>query len=308
MLLKQDITLLASNLLCPVKMQVEMCTKNRHLENKYICPKEITKKLDQSIDKIIEKTGFTTCNIVKKPVCTNGGNYLGILYEIDIKGKTRDGDQELNLFVKSVIPGENDLQIISVSDIYKTELLTYKEFAKIFEELQEEAKVPIDERFKMVKIYDESNTEMIIMENISKNGFNTGHRMDVVSLQFAEMAIQELAKFHSFAFVIKDKRPDFFEKQVKTRKTPFIICEQWHGFVESMTKTVMNIIDKDVKARVEKFCDGIAEEFGRHYNDETVKRCLCHGDYRPNNILKKIIVCCFYYLRLILLITYIIKL
>ncbi|KAJ8713719.1 hypothetical protein PYW07_014089 [Mythimna separata] len=270
-------------------MQMEMCTKNYELENKYISPKDISHKLDQSIDNIIEKAGFIKYNIEKKSVCTNGGNYLGLLYEIDIKGKTKAGDKELNLFVKSVIPGESDLQIINVSDIYKIELFTYKELAKIFEELQEEAKVPEDERFKMVKSYDASNREVIIMENVSKKGFITGHRMDVVSLKFAEMAMKELAKFHAFSFVLKKTHPDFFENHIKTIKMPYHCGEQFHEFVDSITKIAMNNINEDVKARVEKFCEGIANKFERHYNDDKVKHCLCHGDYRPNNILMKIV-------------------
>ena len=303
-LLKQDTTLLASIQYCPVKMQVEICTENYQLGNKYICPKEISNKLDRSIDKIIEKTGFTKCNIEKKPVCTNGGNYLGLLYEIDIKGKTKDGDKELNIFVKSVIPGESDLQIISIENVYKTELFIYKELSKIFEELQDEAKIPIGERFKMVKSYDESGTEMIIMENVSKQGFTTGHRMDVPSLKFAEMAIEELAKFHAFAFVLKEKRPEFFEKQIKTRKNPYNTGKQWREFVQSMTKIAMNNISEDIKGRMEKFSEGIAEKFGKYYDDEATKRCLCHGDYRPNNILIKMIVSSVYYYYLINLIVY----
>ncbi|KAJ8715889.1 hypothetical protein PYW08_013174 [Mythimna loreyi] len=269
-------------------MQVEMCTKTYELEKKYICPKDISNKLDQSIENIAEKTGFTKYNIEKKSISTNGGNYLGLLYEINIKGKTKAGDQELNLFVKSVIPVESDLQVISVSDVYKTELFAYKELAKIFEDLQEEAKVPNDERFKMVKSYSESNTETIIMENVSKKGFVTGHRMDVVSLKFAEIAIKELAKFHAFSFVLKEKRPGFFEKHVKTMKTPYNCGEQFHEFVDSMSKIVINNISEEVKARVQKFCEGMADEFERHINDDKVKHCLCHGDYRPNNILMKI--------------------
>ncbi|KAJ8715890.1 hypothetical protein PYW08_013175 [Mythimna loreyi] len=270
-------------------MKLEISTNNCERKNNYICPKELSNNLDDCISKIIEKTGFTKYNIEKKPVCTNGSNYFGLLYEIDIKGKTNEGDKELNLFVKTVVPGESDMEIISVSDFYNAELFIYKELAKLFEELQEKAKVPIDERFRMVKMYDESNTEVIIMENVSKKGFVSGHKTNVVSLEFAEIAITELAKFHALSFVIKDTLPDFFETKIKTRKTPYNVGKQFCDFKQSLIKILMNNIDEDMKARVEKLCERLPEEFARHFNDETVKRCLIHADYKPDNILTKFV-------------------
>ncbi|XP_022830282.1 uncharacterized protein LOC111359075 isoform X2 [Spodoptera litura] len=268
-------------------MEVEIHPENFKLKNQYICPNKILNKVDQCIRNIADNNGFLKYSIEKKEFCTNGGNYLGLLYEVDVNGHTKEGKKELNIFVKSILTGNCDLEILSVHDVYKTEMFAYKVLLKIFDELQEEANVPEKERYKMVKSYEESDAEVIIMENVAKKGFSTGHRMDVPSLQFAEKAIAELAKFHAFAFVLKVKRPDFFEEQIKTRKAPYNAGEQWQGLAQNMIKTVMDNIDDGVKEQVEKFCENIVERFTSFYEDESIRRCLCHGDYRPNNILTK---------------------
>lgn len=270
-------------------MQVEICSKNYQQNVNNICP-ETPSKLDESINNIIKKEGFIKYKIYKQCVSTNGGNYLGVLYEVDINGKTKDGDKELNIFVKSITPDDCNMKIISIPSVYKTESFTYNELSKIFNELQDEAHVPLEERYKMVKCYDGSNTEAIIMENLARKGFKTGHRMDVVSLKFAEMSIRELAKFHAFSFILKEKRPEYFNSKIKTMKTPYIFGEHWEGFIQGMSKMTMDNIDDGLKDRVEKFCIGIEDKFSRNFVDETLMRCLCHGDYRPNNILAKTIV------------------
>uniref|UniRef100_A0A2A4K7V6 CHK kinase-like domain-containing protein n=1 Tax=Heliothis virescens TaxID=7102 RepID=A0A2A4K7V6_HELVI len=267
-------------------MQVETLPEIYPTEKKYICPNKVANNLDKSINSIIAKSGFIKYDVEKIPLSTNGGNYLGLLHEINIKGETKEGFKELNIFVKSIIPGESDFQILSVSDVYQIEVFAYKEFLKIIDELQEEAQVPLEERYKIVKCYDESNSEYVIMENIAKKGFTTGHRCDVVSLKFAELAMQELAKFHAFSFVLQEKRPEFFEQKIKTLKTPYSFCEQFYQMAVSTSKMTMNNIDdEDAKARLGKFCEGMVERYEKHFTDETKKICLCHGDYRPNNIL-----------------------
>ncbi|CAH0673902.1 unnamed protein product [Spodoptera exigua] len=265
-------------------MNDEMCEPN----NQYICPNKISNKLEQCISDIAKRNGFVKYDIEKKEFCTNGGSYLGLLYEIDINGHTNDGEKEINIFVKSILPGDIDLQMLSVRDVYETEMFAYKIIFKIFDELQEEANVPVEERYKTVKSYEESDAEVILMENEAKKGFSTGHRMDVISCQFAEMAIAELAKFHSLSFVLKVKRPSFFEElEVKMRTSPYNTGDKWQSIAQNMIKITLDNTDEGIKERVEKFCENIGDRITSCYENESVRRSLCHGDYRPNNILVK---------------------
>ncbi|KAH9639754.1 hypothetical protein HF086_013420 [Spodoptera exigua] len=247
-------------------MNDEMCEPN----NQYICPNKISNKLEQCISDIAKRNGFVKYDIEKKEFCTNGGSYLGLLYEIDINGHTNDGEKEINIFVKSILPGDIDLQMLSVRDVYETEMFAYKIIFKIFDELQEEANVPVEERYKTVKSYEESDAEVILMENEAKKGFSTGHRMDVISCQFAEMAIAELAKFHSLSFVLKVKRPSFFEElEVKMRTSPYNTGDKWQSIAQNMIKITLDNTDEGIKERVEKFCENIGDRITSCYENES---------------------------------------
>lgn len=270
-------------------MQVEI-KREKYACNKTMCSENgAFSKLDHLINKIIEKEGFIQYKIDKRCISTNGGNYLGELSEIDVQGKTKDGDKVLNIFVKKMNTGD-EMKIISIPNAYMTELFFYKELSKIFHELQEEARVPLNKKYRTVKSYDESEKNLILMDNLSRKGFITPDRMDVVSLQFAEKAIQELAKFHAFSFILKEKRPEYFEKRIRTMKPPFKPGKDWDGFVQNILKTTKKFVDENLKERVEKYCVNIAKRYLSYYEDKKTQRCLVHGDYRPNNVLTKVTV------------------
>ncbi|XP_026733626.1 uncharacterized protein LOC113497969 [Trichoplusia ni] len=232
--------------------------------------------MDHLINKIIEKEGFIQYKIDKKCISTNGGNYLGELSEIDVQGKTKDGDKVLNIFVKKMNTGD-EMKIISIPNAYMTELFFYKELSKIFHELQEEARVPLNKKYWTVKSYDESEKDLILMDNLSRKGFITPDRMDVVSLQFAEKAIQELAKFHAFSFILKEKRPEYFEKRIRTMKSPFKPGKDWDGFVQNILKTTIKFVDENLKERVENYSVNIEKKYLNYYEDKKTQRCLVHG-------------------------------
>ncbi|XP_075979082.1 uncharacterized protein LOC142978494 [Anticarsia gemmatalis] len=270
-------------------MQVELYPENYQLGEKKVSPENTApSKLDQAIKKIAEKEGFIKYKVDKKCVSTNGGNYLGELYEIDVKGKTKDGEKTLHIFVKNAIDADGSFKILSVSNVYNTENFAYKDLAKVFEELQDEANVPRDERYKMVKVYDETFADAIIMENVTKKGFTTYHRMDVMSLKFVQLAIQHLARFHGLSFVLKEKRPEYFNKKIKSLKYPVTFGEDWKIMAKSMKDSIMCHVDDKYADRIEKLYENVADKFAYNFNDESVQVCLCHGDYRPNNIMTKI--------------------
>ncbi|XP_075979131.1 uncharacterized protein LOC142978538 [Anticarsia gemmatalis] len=270
-------------------MQVELCPEKYQLGDAKVTPEnKAPSKLDVAIKKIIENEGYITYKVNKNCLSTKGGNYLGVLYAIDVKGKTKDEEKETNIFVKEAMDEEEALKIVSVADVYKTENFAYKELGKIFEELQEEVNVPIEERYKMVKVYNESYDDAIIMENVTYKGFITYHRTELMSLKFLEMSVKHLARFHALSFVLEKRKPDYFNEKIKTLKYPIIFKEEWNILVKTMKDLSVNNIDEEYKDRLEKVFESVGERFEHNVTDESIQVCLCHGDYRPNNIMTKI--------------------
>lgn len=248
-------------------------------------------ELDQCIDNIIKKEGYISCYVQKKRISTDGGNYLGNLYEVDIKGKTKHGDKETPIFVKAMAPDAIDIELISLDNVYNKELFAYTELSKVFNELQDDAKVPANDRFKRAKSYDESYSKAIILENVTKRGFKTWFRMDCVSLKMAEVCIAQLARFHGLSFVLKDKRPGYFESTIKPLNQPFVFgTDARETFCEKFTRAALEYLDEDMRRRVEDSIPAVMEKYPQYLQEESLMRCLCHGDYRPNNIMVKDVV------------------
>ncbi|KAG6463913.1 hypothetical protein O3G_MSEX014150 [Manduca sexta] len=176
-------------------MEVEQPVVYDEVKDKAVVDsKLLPPKLNNSINKIIIKEGYNSYELEHKQFCTKGGSYLGDLYEIDVKGVTKEGVKEINIFVKNIVQNEENLKILSIPNAYKTEMFAYKELYKVFNELQDEAAIPLQDRYKMVKSFEECNSEAIILENVARKDYKTVHRMDVISLNYAEVAFTAVSK------------------------------------------------------------------------------------------------------------------
>lgn len=242
--------------------------------------------LQKNIESIARSEGFVTYKITSKNLSTKGGSYMGILYEVDIKGKTKDEDKETNIFVKNIVTNEN-MKIYSVTDVFAKEAFVYTELSKIFTEIQEEANIPNEERFLMAKCYEECNPKSIILENLGRRGFKVYDRMETIPLDYAKMCVQQLGKLHGLSMVLREKRPDYFNKHIVTMKQPFNFEEDWYGYVENMYNYSINCLDPDVKERVGQKIKDKVNDYPKYMNDTSGFCTFCHGDYKHNNIMVK---------------------
>ncbi|RVE47385.1 hypothetical protein evm_007984 [Chilo suppressalis] len=249
--------------------------------------RNVAPNINKCIKRIAETEGFQDYKVEVQDVSTNGGNYMAILQTINIKGKTETANKEISLFVKNKFQSLQD-SIILVDEFYKREVFYYNELSTIYDELQDEANIPIDERLRKVKSYNESNLEAIIFENMSKKGFTTRNRLEPISLQFAEISLKQLAKFHALSFVLKCKNPEYYEMKVKPFRYPVKLTKEWEDYIVTACATAANCLDSDLKVRLENFKDKIVQVYKNYVGFPADKStCLCHGDFRANNILVK---------------------
>lgn len=243
-------------------------------------------KLQKPIENIIEKENFKTYSIDVKDIEADG-SFLGRLREINIKGETESGGKELKLFTKT-IPEDGDVNIYSITHTYRNETYMYTEFQKVINEVQEEANVPVNERYTLAKSYESTDLEVLIMENLAEQGYAMYPRKEVVTLKFAELAIKHLAKYHSFAFVIKEKRPKFFEEKIQKMKQPFFYGQKaFTDFVRNFSLISINCLDPKQKAKMLEFLPTTYDKYGRYTEDPTDIRTMVHGDFRHSNLMAK---------------------
>ncbi|KAL0822209.1 hypothetical protein ABMA28_004339 [Loxostege sticticalis] len=242
-------------------------------------------ELKSIVDKIAKKEGFITYNLSVKNITPDGNNYLGLLSEVTVQDTVTN--KKLDLFVKSIIANADQLKVISVSEVYGVEIYFYLELSKILEELQANAQIPIEERYTIVKCYKESTTEHIVMENMIKKGFYTWNRFDVISLDFAETAIKQLAKFHALGFVLQEKRPKYYEEKIMPLIYPIKLDEEFHKYFKNMADNILDYLEGDAKRKLKKNITALFEKGQKYTHNREQTMTMCHGDYRPNNILIK---------------------
>lgn len=244
--------------------------------------------LQKSINSIITKEGYESYKVDTNLVTTGGANYLAFLYEIDVKGKTIDGEKKTNLFVKVIKKAEHLEGLLPINDAYLTESYFYKELRKVFEDLEDQAAVPLEERFNVIKSYEQSNVEAIILENMAKKGFKTLYRMDVPSLKFVELCMQEIAKFHAFSYIIQKRNPEYYREAISSRKPILQFGTKWEETALHFSSLTLKLCDSDLKKKIEGYLPDFLKKF-RQYNvdQESTICCLLHGDFRISNTLSR---------------------
>ncbi|XP_049875142.1 uncharacterized protein LOC126373156 [Pectinophora gossypiella] len=242
--------------------------------------------LEESIKSIIKKEGFIKHQVTRNLLPTEGGSFLGRLYTVTVQGTTREGDKQTDIFIKHILSCEKLKSTFDVHHAYETELYVYKELSKIFTDLQNDAGITVEDRFKMVKSYDESSLKAIILENVSLKGYKTCSRTYVASLEDAEFSMKQLAKFHGLSFVLGERRPDYFSRNIKVNQGPFIFNETFAHSARNIAEIAIKYIKEESRQRMETFLKCFMTKWKRYALDTTkTKCCLCHGDFRLNNIL-----------------------
>lgn len=243
-------------------------------------------KLQESIDKIACNENFIRHSIKSRIVPLDGGSYMGILREITIKGETDKGDKEINLFVKTIFPGA-ELSIYSLPGAYEKETTVYNNIFKAFDELQEEANVPLKERYNMPKTYEGVDSESIIMENLKKKGFTMCERLKVLPLKFVELTIQQLAKLHCISFVLQAKRPEFFEAKVKNLyQLYYFDTPAWNMFVSNVSRMALTTLDPEPREKMEAYLPTTYAKYAKLVRDSTVNT-IVHHDFKASNVMVK---------------------
>ncbi|KAI5638934.1 ecdysteroid kinase domain-containing protein [Phthorimaea operculella] len=249
---------------------------------------KIPQNLQNPLDNIIIKEGYLSYKAEIDEVGAKGISFVSKTYSVNVKGKTENGDKDIKLFVKSSIPSEMLKDVCDLQYAYAAEAFFYNELSQIFEELQDDARIAPPDRLRIIKSYGECNSEVTILENVAVKGYKTCHRTYTMDLEVAETALKELAKFHALSFVVKASKPEYYTKKINGFKHPFSFNKEFERSVLNIAQTAVKHMKDGTREKLEKFLENYGCKRRNYQLDQTsTVCCLCHGDFRLNNILMK---------------------
>ncbi|XP_050513895.1 uncharacterized protein LOC126889561 [Diabrotica virgifera virgifera] len=149
-----------------------------------------------------------------------GEGYVGELFfvKIDLQ-QPMNGNDVLHLVVKTnrKNPG-SDRSIPIVQDLCKREVFFYDTILKEYQEFQNNKKFPVllDLVPKCFNTFSENDNEVIILENLKKEGYVLHSREEPMNILHLEMGLKSYAKLHAISFALKNQKRDIFENISKT--------------------------------------------------------------------------------------------
>ncbi|XP_018563003.1 uncharacterized protein LOC108904810 [Anoplophora glabripennis] len=142
--------------------------------------------------------------------------------------------------------------------IYETILPAFTKF-----QMQNDIKDIFDSVPKCYKTMSDDTMEVLVMENLKKNGYDLYDRKRPLDLNHLKLILREYGKFHAISFAFRDKDRSGFEKLVTNFDDVMI-----QYFVESLRKTI--------NGYMAKACD-IVKEVGDKKLYETCYKVLQKG-------------------------------
>ncbi|CAG5019951.1 unnamed protein product [Parnassius apollo] len=228
---------------------------------------------------------YKDCEIKLQSFSTGGANYTSQLHHITLSASGKD---ELKLFAKSAIVNEN-IRAKVPFEIFETEMFFYSELLKQFQEMEIQHNIPTEHKLAAVKFYGCSKEylkEILVLEDLSSQGFGTHDRLKSFDWSYASKAVTELSKLHALSIAYSKEYPEKFDA-LYTRFKTRIDIENLNDFVQSIISKVTAVLKEENKAKVEAFLQKVQNDDFLKFLMPSRRPIIAHGDFRPSNLMHR---------------------
>ncbi|XP_043465671.1 uncharacterized protein LOC122500682 [Leptopilina heterotoma] len=253
--------------------------------------------LQVHINSFVEKQKLTNVKIKVSSGNVGVSNFLGSIYRVQLEGEKIDENKSLsyNLVIKCC-PKESTVIFneLKVRNFYHHEICFYEEKIPVFNQLLSECGNNV--KIEDIPIYygccKTKGDEVLILEDVSHRGF-TAKKSQILDYAHAQIALQHLARFHAYGFILQAKNPELFEKTIKSiKETAFFEKEDYTKMYGNLCDVAIKAIESEGTYYVDKI---------NNFRDNVFKSCLYvtngfnaepfatinHGDFWTNNMLFK---------------------
>ncbi|XP_052755703.1 uncharacterized protein LOC113515760 [Galleria mellonella] len=246
-------------------------------------------KLHKVLDDIVKKNNYINPTVAVNPISTGGANYSSSLYTIIV---SESGKEDLQLFAKVLVTNEN-LSAQLPMKIVDLEQFFYVDLLKKYENIQNAHNLPVEKRLIVPKYYGcypkEPVAQTIVLENLTVKGFTTHDRFKSIDWDYAAKAMESLAKFHALSMAYSENNPVEFEQVVeKIKGNGEMIAGILKRMYQQHINTTLAVIPEKHKNKLQKYLDTEVNTELMFKNKSLQRPILCHGDYRPSNLMHRV--------------------
>lgn len=229
------------------------------------------------------------CFLIKSATA-KGENYASSIYRVSVE--MTDGqktNRNLNIILKTALPGDFAFDTLSAYDVYDKEIDFYERIAPQIQTLL----VPLNEKQQLLaESYGVCETNKVILfEDLAIKGYCLSPTQRGFDLPSAKIILQKAATFHACGAVLQYKQPDFYENfkhgsiSRATDKLNNFYLTQFDAAVEVIAKWPDFAAYTD---KLRRLRDNLIEK-GRKAFDTDPKHfnTLIHGDMWTNNLMMK---------------------
>ncbi|KAJ0174363.1 hypothetical protein K1T71_010509 [Dendrolimus kikuchii] len=242
------------------------------------------------LDEVLATRGFNHPRIDISDISSEGANYTSALYTVTVKE-----DEELKLFVKVAVVGEELRELMKATTLYSTEQLVYTKLVNIFSALEDKHGISGDDKYvfpEFIGCNPNVGEETVILEDLIAKGYHVYSRFKSVDWEYASSAVKSLAKFHALSFAFQKDNPEEFN--VVVEKFKYVNTDDsddenlkglWKKILESTVKVLKN--DENKEKMLNFLMQPKAREDYMTFRRPLSVVVLAHGDYRTSNLLFK---------------------
>ncbi|CAB3219732.1 unnamed protein product [Arctia plantaginis] len=243
-------------------------------------------KITKALKNILNNVNYTNYNLKIEEISTGGANYTSNLFKVEVVPE--DDKPTLHLFVKVACPSVKLRSTLDEWKIYTTEQLFYTRLLKTYKALENEHRVPSEERLHSCKYYGSSLVvleEMIVLEDLTASNWLAYDRLKSIDWPYAKAAISQLAKFHALSFAYGESNPDEFNRVLDELKTQ-MNHESLATFVENAKSVALQKVKSERKNLLKEYLKDFEAKI-KKVNEPSSHNAITHGVFRPSNLMHK---------------------
>ncbi|XP_063835853.1 uncharacterized protein LOC135085008 [Ostrinia nubilalis] len=242
------------------------------------------------LEEIAVEQKYGDPDIQTSAIPTTGSNFTSQLFYATIKSAEK---QDINVFAKVAVVAEKLREEVKTFTIFDTERHFYTKLTKTYKEIEDKHNIPEEHRLVIPKYYGGSNDylkEVVVLQDLSKDGFITYDRLKSIDWEYASTAVEELAKLHALSIAYQKEYPEDYEAAKGVLKRPMMGDDHPITIMlkQTLSKTAQMVREEN-RAKLEKFFSETFcfEQFKNFY--EPIKRpVIIHSDFRQSNLMHKI--------------------